>query len=296
MTKQLVFIHGRAQEHKDADALKQEWITSWEEGLAASGLVRPISKEQIHFPYYGQTLYDLVNGESIEDAAKVIVRGDNADAVERDYMRAVLQEVRQKAGIDDAMLAEVAGEDVVARGPLNWEWLQGILKALDRIPGVSGASIALATNDVYQYLENPGIRDEIESGVRQAIPKDAASVVVSHSLGTVVAYSLLRREAETQNWNVPLLVTLGSPLAVTEIKRRLTPIQRPGRVGGWFNAMDERDVVALYPLDPAHFAINPPKPPITNKLDVDNNTENHHGITGYLRDPVVAKTIHDALI
>ena len=30
----------------------------------------------------------------------------------------------------------------------------------------SGTSIALATHDVYQYLNNPGLRDEIESGIR----------------------------------------------------------------------------------------------------------------------------------
>ena len=59
--------------------------------------------------------------------------------------------------------------------------------------------------------------------------------------------------------------------------------------------MDERDVVALYPLDPTHFPIAPSVPPINNKQDVDNNTENHHGITGYLSDPEVAQTIYAAL-
>lgn len=28
MTRQLVFVHGRTQEHKDADALKAEWISA----------------------------------------------------------------------------------------------------------------------------------------------------------------------------------------------------------------------------------------------------------------------------
>ena len=57
--------------------------------------------------------------------------------------------------------------------------------------------------------------------------------------------------------------------------------------------MDERDIVALYPLDSDHFAIDPA---IENKLDVDNPTVNRHGITGYLSDAVVARRIHDALV
>ena len=56
--------------------------------------------------------------------------------------------------------------------------------------------------------------------------------------------------------------------------------------------MDERDVVALYPLDQSGFPI---MPAIENKTDVDNDTENQHGISGYLEDKAVAKRIYDAL-
>ena len=64
-------------------------------------------------------------------------------------------------------------------------------------------------------------------------------------------------------------------------------------MGNWFNAMDKRDVVALYPLDSVHFPINP----VTeNKTDVQNETENRHGISGYLNDKEVAKRIYEALV
>ena len=33
MSKQLVFVHGRAQENKDSIALKAEWIEAFNEGL-----------------------------------------------------------------------------------------------------------------------------------------------------------------------------------------------------------------------------------------------------------------------
>lgn len=292
--KELVFVHGRAQEHKDAAALKAEWVDAWRSGLAKSGLLMPVAETHIRFPYYGQTLYDLAQGKSEGEAAAVIVKGDNADAEQRAFIREVLLEVQRRQGITDAQLAEVAGTEVVQKGPLNWEWLQGVLKVIDRhVPLASGASIALATNDVYQYLDNIGIRDEIENGVRQALKPDVPTVVAAHSLGTVVAYNLLRREGVAQRWQVPLFVTLGSPLAVTAIRKKLVPNRHPACVGRWLNAMDERDVVALYPLDADNFPIDPE---ITNKRDVDNPTSNRHGISGYLSDPEVAQVLHDALI
>ncbi len=292
--KQIVFVHGRAQENKDPTALKAEWVDAWRSGLARAGLTMPIAETDIRFPYYGQTLFDLAEGKTAGEAAAVVVKGENADAEQRAFIRAVLLEVQQRRGISDAMLAEVAGADVVHKGPLNWAWLQAILQVIDRcVPLASGASIALATNDVYQYLDNIGIRDEIETGVRQAMTPDVPTVVVAHSLGTVVAYNLLRREGQAQRWNVPLFVTLGSPLAVTAIRAKLAPNRRPPCVGRWLNALDERDVVALYPLDAQSFPVDPP---IVNKRDVDNPTSNRHGISGYLSDPEVAQWLHDALI
>jgi pimeloyl-ACP methyl ester carboxylesterase len=148
--------------------------------------------------------------------------------------------------------------------------------------------IALVTHDVYTYLTSPGVRDTIEEGVRQALVAGVPTVVVAHSLGTVVAYNLLRREGTQQGWVVPLLVTVGSPLAVTAIKRALRPIQHPPCVTHWFNAMDSRDVVALYPLDSGHFDVDPE---IENKTDVYNETSNRHGISGYLNDMDVARHI-----
>ena len=116
------------------------------------------------------------------------------------------------------------------------------------------------------------------------------TVVVSHSLGTVLAYNVLK--AAGPGLNVPLFVTLGSPLAVTVVKKAIRPVGHPQCAAHWYNAMDERDVVSLFPLDDQHFRIDPL---IENKTDVDNPTENRHGISGYLGDQDVARRIHEAL-
>jgi hypothetical protein len=69
-------------------------------------------------------------------------------------------------------------------------------------------------------------------------------------------------------------------------------LKHPPGIGKWFNAMDQRDVVALYPLNKKNFGIDPE---VENKTNVLNHTRNRHGIAGYLDDEEVAKRIHDAL-
>lgn len=293
MKPQLVFLHGRSQQHRDAAALKNQWIEELSRGMDAAGLEMPIPEDQIRFPYYGDTLFQLTEGAD-RDVAKVVVAGNDAeDALELEMQAAIIEEIRSKEGITDAQVAEIAGTDVLEAGVLNNEWVQAILKAIDNhVPYGSGLSIALFTKDVYHYLRNPGTRDAIESGVRQALEPGVPTVVVSHSLGSVVAYNLLKREGKQNGWLTPLLVTLGSPLAIRAIRRAVGPNRHPECVAKWFNALDERDVVALYPLNDAFF---PTDPAIDNKTDVDNPTENRHGIEGYLTDTVVAARIYEAL-
>lgn len=299
MTRKLIFVHGRAQQGKDPAALKAQWIESLRAGLAATNLDLPIAEEDIRFPYYGDTLDELAGGVSPEQAAAVVVRGTDLDPDEKRFATAIAERIRQRF-LSEADFAAVAGREVVDRGPLQWEWFQSVMKALDRyVPWASSTSIALATHDVYQYLKNEGVRDTLDEGVSQAFEPGVESVVVAHSLGTVVAYRLLRHFGRQRGWRVPQFITLGSPLAVEEIRdtlRKWAPTRCPECVGAWFNAFDERDVVALYPLDPKNFPIDPAVPAIENKHDVDNDTDNRHGISGYLGDPVVARRIHDALI
>ena len=294
MTRQLVFVHGRSQENLDAVKLKAEWVEAFREGLRKSGLDLPIAEADIRFPYYGDTLFDLVKGKSGDDVAQIIVRGDGATDPDAEFLRQILLEIQKQSGISDEQVQKLAGANVTERDFQNWGWVRWVAKALDTyVPGASSLGVSLATRDVNQYLTNPGLQDVIDSGVRAAFAQGVETVVVGHSLGAVVSYRLLRREGQDLGWKVPLFLTLGAPLGVTVIRAKLAPIKHPVCVAKWFNAMDPRDIVALYPLDKAHFKIDPL---IENKTDIDNPTSNRHGIVGYLSDAVVAKRIYDALV
>ena len=295
MNVHLVLVHGRAQEYKDGAQLKRDWLGALKKGLEKSGLGLPLPESRIHFPYYGQALYDLWKEVPADQVAQVAIKGPgDGNAQQQEFMTAVLQEVQLARGVSDEQVRASAGIEHVPQGVLQWEWVQGILAAIDtHVPGASGLSLALATNDVYQYLHNERLGTRIRDGVARALPRGEPAVVVSHSLGTVVAYDLLHREEADPAWRIPFFVTLGSPLAVQAIRVRLRPHRFPAGADAWYNALDPNDVVALYPLDGKHFELGDR---IENKKDVVNHTPNQHGIVGYLDDAVVARRIHDALV
>lgn len=287
----LLLLHGRAQQDRDPAALKAEWIAALRTGLDVGGLDLHMADDAIRFPYFGDTLRDLVAGS--QASADVVVRGAAASEAEEDFLASVLDEVRMCAGITDAQLDAANRAVTRERGPLQQRWVRSVLRALDEhVPFASASSIALFTRDVFRYLNNIGIRDRIEAGVRAALEPDVPTVVVGHSLGSLIGYNLLRRDGEREGWQIPLFVTLGSPLAVGAIKRMISPLRHPTCVYRWFNALDPRDLVALHPLDSDHFRI---EPRVVNKVDVDNRTYNRHGIGGYLGDPDVATTIRAAV-
>jgi hypothetical protein len=292
MNKQLVLVHGRSQEHRDPATLKREWLDALRAGLARSQLTLPIPEEDVHLPYHGDVLPGLWQGREGQ-IPDVIVNGPPASDAERDFALDVIRQIQVAAGVTDAQVRQAAGDATVQKGPTDWPWVYGVLLAIDRfLPAGGGAAIAALTNDVYHFLHDPGIRDRIEAGVRSAVRPGVPTVVVGHSLGSIVSYDLLRRDGQALGWQVPLFVTVGAPLAMNAIKQGLAPISFPGCVQQWFNALDRRDIVASHPLDGANFDVSPG---IENRTDVSNDTRDHHGISGYLSDQQVALHIYKAL-
>lgn len=291
--RQLILIHGRSQEEKDAAGIKKEWIAAWEKGLQKNNLTNPLSDSDIHFPYYGDTLAQMVAGKTAAQAAAVIIKGSLPPPAEEQIMREIIEEIAEEEGISEAAIRAQLGADAVAMGPQNWKWVQAILELLDKSEPISTKMVALITKDVAKYLADSTISNHINDGVLQAVKPGQEAVVVSHSLGTVVAYNvLMSRPTAFPDVKVPLFVTLGSPLGITAIKTRLTPHTFPKPVTKWYNALDPGDVVSLYPLTPKYFATGGT---IENFDKVNNWTDNQHSIGGYLDDKQVAKKIFDAL-
>ncbi|GMW00734.1 MAG: hypothetical protein AMXMBFR84_18710 [Candidatus Hydrogenedentota bacterium] len=286
----LVLIHGRAQEGKSSDELKEEWLVALRRGLLDNQLQLPADTD-VQVPFYGNRLDELIrqlDAPLVEDA---VIRGDAKDSIAPEFRGELLEELAKNAQLsDEEIKAEFTGE-IQERGPANWEWVHAILKALDKKTDFGDNVIETFTRDVYVYLTNAVVRREIDGIVAAALPEQGPCVVVGHSLGSVVGYNVLRRAANSIQ--VKKYVTVGSPLGLKSIRKRVeSPIKMPECVSEWFNAYDDGDIVALLPLDENHFNVDPP---IVNKGDVNNHTDNQHSIAGYLDDPEVAKQIQTAL-
>jgi hypothetical protein len=151
--------------------------------------------------------------------------------------------------------------------------------------------VRLTFRDVSAYFFG-GHREAMRDVVRQTIADiDEPFVMVGHSLGSILAYDVLREEGERSK-ELPLLVTIGSPLGVQEIQDLITaPLEVPAGVAAWLNASDSRDVVAL------DHSIRPEYEPPDRCTDVrvTNASANHHGARQYLASSAVRDAVHEAL-
>ncbi|MHB0952612.1 MAG: hypothetical protein ACYC10_11855 [Allorhizobium sp.] len=286
--RRILFIHGRAQGGRNFADIQREWTKALEDGARAAGMALPENLD-IALPYYGNELDRLTAEFDLPLASDIKARGTPEQDAFLAFQAEVAQDLRLKAGITDEQVDAAYGENPRQKGPLNWEWVQAIFRAIDRhSDAITSDVLQIALRDVYIYNSSPTVRHVINEIVSKEID-DRPTVIVAHSLGTVVAYHILR---ELQAPKVPLLVTLGSPLGIRAIRRPLRPLHHPAVVKGWLNGFDDRDVVALYPLDADNFNIDPA---IENISTLLNQTENRHGIVGYLDKPEIARRLIEAL-
>jgi hypothetical protein len=281
----LVFVHGRDQQKKNPKELQATWLATLKEGLGSKALPASV---KVVFPYYGDELQAFVDRFDAPVGDEVSTRGGAIDPEYQAFRSRLIQEFQARAGVSDREVAAEYG-GAVEKGPLNWRWVQAILRVLDRnLPAVGSLAIEEFTRDVYLYLKFDEVRDKLNGIVAAALAPGERTVVVGHSLGSVVAYDTLRKES--RKLDVPLYLTVGSPLGVELIRTSLSPIRFPKpTVKSWLNAYDKRDVVALYPLDRSNFDVSPDD--IEDYGKVSNRTDNRHGIVGYLNDSFVASRI-----
>lgn len=293
----IIYVHGIAQERKDPTALKAEWDQSFRQGLAAAGMAWPAGAATV-LPYFGDTLSEKTAEIDRGEAVGLIRRGSTAaeEASKYEFYNEFLTQLADGKGVSTA---DLVGEDgqPVERGPQNWRWVLALTRRLNKIGPIADWSIDTFTRDVWVYLLHNQVRQPIHAIVDQAIPAAEPCVVVSHSLGTVVAYNVLTERGSRDN--VRAWITLGSPLGIEAIYRRLpsslTPVPRraPAGIASWYNARDPEDIVALHEIPVAKFG---GAPAVENSSHVDNPTSNQHGIIGYLSDAAVAKRIAEAAV
>lgn len=281
----LVFVHGMRQENLLIADLKRAWRDSLYGKWKQLGLKLPDIEPEM--PYYGDELDRLTR--ELQTGTQVVGRGEGSGVLPSPTAEAMLREIAEKNGVTDAEVRDELGAEIVARGPANWEWVQAMGRVLEeRVPLFRTLGVSLVVQ-VDAYLNRPHITDAVDEIVAPLLSPGPV-VVVSHSLGSIVSYRLLRKNNLGE---VPLFVTLGSPLGINAVKDRIRPpkLALPGQVKHWINGADDRDFVALYAkLDNRSFCDG-----IENLDDIQNRREDAHSIIDYLADERVARAIHRSL-
>ncbi|SEP33098.1 hypothetical protein SAMN02799625_05535 [Methylobacterium sp. UNC300MFChir4.1] len=164
--------------------------------------------------------------------------------------------------------------------------------------------------DVHHYLFNetfsprPGQIYAVQDEIRRRFVFDSQQVtsrphvVVSHSMGTVIAYDCLKRVPEVSQADA--LITIGSPLGLDEIQDKLQPGWTrpdgfPDKVGGtWSNFFDHLDPVAAFdPFLSVDFRKNGQE--VVKDIHEPNYGLWRHDLGNYLRGKMLRATLTQVL-
>lgn len=284
-------VHGIAQGGRNVDELRTIWIETLQEGLHLAGGRWPRDLK-VDFPYYGDALDQAVAQAALPTPADVVAKGPGQNDPFEQFMQSALAEMQAQGGIADAVVSASMepGPGSQEKGIRNWRWVQALARVIDRrFTAASSFTIEAFLREVFVYIARPAVRRRIDAIVDAEVTTEP-TVVIGHSLGSVVAYNVVR--ARRREVDVRRFITVGSPLGLRAISSRLGVVEHPAAKSGWFNAYDKRDIVALNPLDASNF---PVAPAIVNHEKVDNSSDNRHGIIGYLDDRGVAAQVAAAL-
>lgn len=297
----IVGIHGIAQQQGGPYALRDIWFSALRDGLDAAerpDLATSLLPDDLSVSFYGR-LFRPPGAQAGDDLPPAFSRDLNSATG-----LGMLQELYEEACRQEPSLGPPQG----ALGPGS-----SALKKLGSYPPVQvmiervlrsktfGGRIperAFLGNlkQVSLFLNDRQTKEYVLGRVHQEVGEDT-TIIVGHSLGSVVAYEYL---CKYRPGSVKQLVTLGSPLGIRNVVfDRLEPEPANGQGAwpgpgsmAWANVADPKDIVALRkdlaPLFPALEGGG-----VDDRL-VDNGNE-PHGIVPYLNAESTGRAISTGL-
>jgi pimeloyl-ACP methyl ester carboxylesterase len=305
----LVFIHGIGRP-RDAEKELSDWLAALDDKHSVDALVRR-GDVKATFVSYG----DLFVDEDEQGAADVDLTGPEAEMVtamlaemidaklapehgdaEDDRTRSILQHARAQLQPSD--------DSQGVLGPVNT--LLNVSTTLLSIPPLRRAgewvTARMMVHDLSQVARYLSRGEPDESGfslgarIRSRF-LDAIgfgkTVVVAHSLGSVVAFEALHQ----RECDISLFVTIGSPLGLrTAVWPHLRPVppRTPEGVARWLNFWDPDDIVAVSPRIERRLIANS-RDVLPGSARVESDGLWVHNATTYLARPEIAGPIARAL-
>ena len=271
----VVFVHGLAKKPPE-EKLKEIWL--W--GLERSDTPRPFDGKNLgialdvqgvasFFNYYADVFY----GDSYETEFDSYYESESNAVVQKQNLVQVVGELAvpvPATAEETAFLAELErkmSEAPTPENPPNLESLPAAQEAAEFeiaswLPRpVKEAVIKKAAMEAYYYLfdkeyvrSSDGakfqvrqeLRNRLIAKIKQAKLNAEKVVLVTHSMGTMIAYDVIRNCEDCPT--VDVLFTLGSPLGITEVQEQLSPnhtrhVDFPPALRRWINVYDPLDPV-----------------------------------------------------
>lgn len=277
-----VYVHGIG-DHGTPDKVKVEWDGSIF-GKEMGYRTRTAFWSDIRYPRMtgGETkslaavapagIWDASSSSSFLE----IMLQNEKDEEKREFMTSLFMELYEKEEDGSNVSAKFIPLPKLIRNPLT--------KVLT----------SLFIKDVAAYFYDEEQRNEIRSRLIQCLSSGHENhLLVTHSMGTVIAYDVLSDYAEG-DISVPLWVTIGSPLGIQEVQDRIRvlrkeeTLKRPAVVKRWMNFADRLDVVAIDSTVRDDYSGEVKDPNIsdkevTNPDRLDFTQYGPHSGTGYLR-------------
>jgi subtilisin family serine protease len=150
--------------------------------------------------------------------------------------------------------------------------------------------------DTAAYFFDAEQREAMRQRLRQILlAQSGPYLLVAHSQGSIIAYDVLREfDGETNRIQVPLFVTVGSPLGLEEVQDNLKkPLRVPSVVQKWRNFADLLDPVAADKELAGDFAGGQriKDETVINQDTLSIRQFNPHSGTGYLSTSSVRQTV-----
>jgi hypothetical protein len=306
----VTFVHGIANKPPPADLLR-----IWREALANASDALPLGDLGVtsELVYWADLLYEKPDDNVaahegvLENTPEALDGGGGApppmprSAEEAAFLEALRGRMTSLSDAEiEAAPPAIPGspQGTLERVPLPWFLKKPIMNTFLR--------------DVHHYLFDvefapPGRTPmPIQRTIRERFVTALGSpqvtrphVVISHSMGTVIAYDCLKRVAECSG--VDGLITLGSPLGLDEVQDKLQPgWSRPDGfphdkvAGGWTNLYDRLDPVCGFDPELAN-DYRRGSAAVVADIAVQNDGAWRHSTTKYLRQPRLIAALREML-
>ncbi len=309
MSKLIIGIHGLANKPTPT-VLENHWRQSIAEGLEKNcGVTTP--QFDFRLVYWADLLYksplhqdDNFNFDGLYNGEPYVPADPGALKERRDnWLDDAVALGRGLVGSSVDQLKEHFGMDALA------DWALGkVLKDLDFYYDTERK---ILNRNRQKELAVKVLRDELKTALLEE--KDKQLMVISHSMGTIIGYDVLRdlsMPGVNSGVTVDELVTIGSPLGLPHVLHKIreertydTAVRTPSIVTGrWVNYADRKDPVCADIHLADDFLANARKVQVKDDIVLNDyhppgnpKKRNHHKSYGYLRTPELSRQIKEFL-